>query len=110
MWALKFADTLLHALGAAFDPNSKMRDYDRTLRFAVGKAYDDALAQHHSWTVRRSVKGACLLLPSKEAFMDRVGVDLSRRDEFIKRLSHSMSPLVTRMYAYYEKHDLLGLA
>lgn len=109
MWALKFADSLLDGLGQAFDPASKLRSYDRTLKWAVARAYDDALAEHHSWTIRRSVKGACLLLPTKEVFMDRVGVDLDRSEEFILRLSFSMSPLVKRMYTFYEKHDLLGL-
>lgn len=109
MWALKFADSLLDGLGQAFNPASTLRSYDRTLKWAVTRAYDDALSEHHSWTIRRSVKGACLLLPTKETFMHRVGVDLERSEEFIQRLSVSMSPLVNRMYIFYEKYDLLGL-
>lgn len=109
MWALKFSDSLLEGLGQAFDPNSGLSYYNRSLKWAVARAYDAALAEHHSWTIRRTVKGACVLLPSKEMFMEKVGIDHNRREEYIQRLSVSMSPLVTRMYAHYDKHDLLAL-
>lgn len=109
MWALRFADRLLCALGRAFDDDLPMAAHQRTLRFAVAAAYDDALAAQHSWAVRRSVKGACLLLPGKEAFMARVGLDEKDREPIMRRLQASMSPLVARMYAYYEKHGLLQL-
>ena len=110
MWALKFADNLLDGLAQAFNPNSSLSYSNRTLRWAVGRAYEETLAEHHSWTIRRAVKGACLVLPSKESFMDRVGVEPHRSEPMLARLATSMSPLVTRMYAFYEKHGLLNLA
>lgn len=109
MWALRFADSLLGALAAAFDHRRSLPDDRRTLRYAVAAAYDDALAAHHSWAVRRSVKAACILLPSKEAFMARLELHEDDRAGVMERLGGSMSPLVTRMYRYYEKHDLLQL-
>lgn len=109
MWALKFTDRLLEGLGRAFDAESDLKSYDRTLRWAVGRAYEEALAEHHSWTIRRTVKSACLLLPSKETFLDRIGVEENRREEYLDRLAGSMSKIVERMYAFYEKHGLLAL-
>lgn len=109
MWALKFTDLLLEGLGKAYDMDNDMDDGDRTLRWAVARAYDGALAEHHSWSIRKTVKTACLLLPGKEAFMERVGIDITRREEFISRLGASMTPLRLRMYAFYDKHDLLSL-
>lgn len=109
MWALKFSNYLLEGLGKTSDPESGLADGDRTLKWAVGRAYDSALAEHHSWAVRRSVKTACTLLPTTEAFMNRVGVDLKRSEGYISRLSVYMSPLVERMYKYYEEKDLLQL-
>lgn len=109
MWALKFADVLLDGLRQAFDPKSGLSSYNRTLRWAATRAYDATFAERHTWTMRRSVMGACVLLPTKEAFMDRLGVDAEKRKEFMKRLSLSMSPLVERMYAFYDKNDLLNL-
>ncbi|KAI0565801.1 Glycolipid transfer protein [Gracilaria domingensis] len=109
MWALKFTDRLLEALAKAFDENLSLSSNQRTLRHAVATAYDAALAQHHSWTIRKSVKGACLLLPSKEAFMNRIGLKKEDQAVYLKRLGSSMSPVVNRMYDYYDKYDLHGL-
>lgn len=109
MWALNFSDYLLDGLGKTSDPKSVLAESDRTLKWAVARAYDVALAEHHSWAIRRSVKTACTLLPSKEAFMDRLGIGLEKSEEFISRLAVSLSPLVERMYKFYEERDLLGL-
>lgn len=109
MWALRFADCLLEGIGQTLDPRSPLRYSDRTLRWAVARAYDATLAENHSWTVRRSVKGACLLLPTKESFLDRLGVEHHKREDYIRRLAASMSPLVQRMYTLYERNNLLKL-
>lgn len=109
MWALNFADGLLDGLALAFDPASDVSTSDRTLKWAVSRSYDASLAEHHSWTIRRAVKSACLLLPTKESFFDRLGVERKSRDAFLSRLAVSMSPLVKRMYAFYGQHDLLSL-
>lgn len=109
MWALRFIDVLLKCLGDAFDPSSQLGDADRTLRWAVVTAYDTALADQHPWAVRRTVKAACIMLPAKEAFMERLGVDLSRREEYVERLGRSMTPLLSSMYLFYKERGLLKL-
>lgn len=109
MWALKFADLLLDGLRMAFDPSSDLSTSERTMKWTVGRAYESALAEHHSWTIRRAVKSACLLLPTKEVFFDRLGVKPDCRDHFLSRLALSMSPLVKRTYAFYESNHLLDL-
>ncbi|PXF42551.1 Ceramide-1-phosphate transfer protein [Gracilariopsis chorda] len=109
MWALKFTDHLLGGLAQAFAKDSPLSPADRTLRWAVARAYDDALAPHHSWTIRKTVKGACLLLPSKEAFMSKIGVKEEQHEHYLHRLGQSMTPLVQRMYAYYAQLELLNL-
>lgn len=109
MWALKFADLLLDGLRKAFDPASDISSNERTLKWAVAYAYDAALAEHHSWTIRRTVKSACLLLPTKEYFINRLGLNDSLREEHLGRLALSMSPLVKRMYAFYETNQILDL-
>lgn len=109
MWALKFAGLLLDGLFLAFDPASSLPPTSRTLKWAVARAYGEALAEHHSWTMRKAVRSACMLLPTKESFIARIGIDHDGRDESLRRLSSSMSPLVTRMYAFYETNELLDL-
>jgi hypothetical protein len=120
MWATRFLDVLMHELAASFAADSASESgvsesddgrgaaaaRTRTLRDAVSRAYDVALAKHHSWGVRRTVAAAVYLLPSKEAFVEKLGVDLSRRDEYLARINVSLSPLVGRMYAFYDLHNL----
>ena len=109
MWALKFADYLLDGLSKTFDPNSGLAKSERTLKWAVTRAYNEALAMHHSWAIRRTVRTACHLLPTKEAFMTRIGIKSSDRETFLHRLVESLTPLTKRMYAFYEKHGLLDI-
>lgn len=109
MWALKFANILLDGLRKAFDEKVNLAQSERTLKWVVNQAYEGALAEHHSWAIRRAVKSACLLLPSKESFITRVRVTPSQRDDILRRLETCMSPLVKRMYAYYEANHILDL-
>lgn len=109
MWALKFADYLLDGLSQTFDPNSGLTKSERTLKWAVTRAYNEALAGHHSWAIRRTVRTACHLLPTKEAFMMRIGIMSSDREILLHRLVESITPLTKRMYTFYEKHNLLNI-
>ncbi len=96
MWALRFIDELLTVLRT---------DKSATLRAAVTHAYDAALAEHHTWALRRTVRTATVALPSAETFVQRVGV----KPVYLDRLAKTMSPMVSTMYRFYEKHGLLGL-
>lgn len=120
MWACRFLDVLMNELMASFAADSASEsgasesddgrraasDNSRTLRDAVSRAYDVALREHHSWAIRRAVSAAVYLLPSKELFVEKLGVDLSRRDEYFLRINESISPLVRRMYSFYDMHGL----
>lgn len=120
MWACRFLDVLMNELMASFAADSASESgasesddgrrtatgSSRTLREAVSRAYDVALREHHSWGVRRAVSAAVYLLPSKEIFVAKLGVDMSRRDEYFLRINESISPLVRRMYAFYDLHGL----
>ncbi|KAA8493315.1 Ceramide-1-phosphate transfer protein [Porphyridium purpureum] len=104
MWATKFLYLLMVELSEAYKPDSK-----KTLKSAVSTAYDAALAPNHGWVVRKAVGVAVNLLPTKDVFLQNLGVDASRRDEYLKRVQVAFEPLVRKMYAYYEKHQLLDL-
>lgn len=120
MWACRFLDVLMNELMASFAADSASESgasesddgrrtpmgSSRTLREAVSRAYDIALRDHHSWAVRRAVSTAVYLLPSKEVFVEKLGVDMSRRHEYFLRINESLSPLVRRMYSFYDVHNL----
>lgn len=105
MWALKFIDVLLARLRETLDPNCNFQSGERTLRAAVSVAYDSALAEHHSWALRRTVRTALTVLPSMESFVKKIGA----RPSFLERLKQSMTPIVKTMYRFYESNDLLDL-
>lgn len=105
MWALKFIDVLLSHLKNAMASDSDMPPAQRTLRAAVSTAYEQALAEHHSWALRRTVRAALALLPTMETFVAKVGVTPAH----LQRLETSMTPIVRAMYRFYSKHDLLNL-
>lgn len=95
MWALKFIDCLL----------KNLHTNHGTLKQAVTVAYNSALAEHHAWPLRTSVKAAINVLPSKEHFVNRIGATKT----LVEKLSAILSPMVTAMYKYYEKRKLLDL-
>lgn len=96
MWALKFIDCLL----AHLDPEK-----GGTLKEAVAIAYGSALAEHHAWPIRTSVRAAINVLPSKEQFVKRIGAT----QPLVEKLSAILAPMVSTMYKYYEKRKILDL-
>lgn len=122
MWATRFIDVLMNELAIAFQSYSVAssgseesdngvkrtgsKHVSTTLRDAVSVAYEVSLSEHHSWAIRRAVSAATYLLPSKEAFVQKLDIDVDRRDEFLSRINTSVGFLVKRMYAFYDLHDL----
>lgn len=109
MWALKFIDCLLAYLHEVKRPGTKLAGEAATLRAGVAHAYAEALAEHHSWALRKTVKAALALLPSADVFLDKVCPEERLREPYLSRLARSMTPLRETMYAFYAQHDLLGL-
>mmetsp|Transcript_6292 Transcript_6292/g.18995 ORF Transcript_6292/g.18995 Transcript_6292/m.18995 type:complete len:211 (-) Transcript_6292:1402-2034(-) len=104
MWAEKFLYILMNKIGDAVQPGSHM-----TLRSCVGTAYDNALKEHHGWVVQKAAHAAMLLLPDIDSFLNKLNVDRSKRGEYLERIDRSLGPLVSKMYAYYDKHSLHNL-
>uniref|UniRef100_A0A7S1XFN3 Glycolipid transfer protein domain-containing protein n=1 Tax=Compsopogon caeruleus TaxID=31354 RepID=A0A7S1XFN3_9RHOD len=104
MWAAKFIYLLMRELEKSYQPGNTS-----TLRDAVELAYDEALSEHHSWIVRKAVGAAMLLLPSKEVFLAKLGVQISKREEYMTRVERSLKPLVDRTYEFYTDRKILDL-
>lgn len=49
-----------------------------SLKEAASKAYEQALAPHHSWAIRQAVRASLYTLPNREKFLARVGEDGER--------------------------------
>jgi len=100
MWGCQFIRVLIKELDA---------DDTITTKEALRRAYDKVLAPHHPWLIRKTVGAALHLAPDRNKFLAKLGVDMDRKDEYLKRIESSLGTTCDRMYAYYEKHGLLDL-
>jgi hypothetical protein len=100
MWAILFIRTLLREIGTK---------EDLTMQEGVRIAYDKALKEHHPWVIRTAVAAAIHFVPSKETFLQKISIDLDRKNEYLERVENALGPLIDKMYSYYEEHGLLDL-
>lgn len=100
MWGCQFIRVLL----AELDANDKL-----TTKEALRIAYDKVLAPHHPWLIRKTVGAALHLAPDRNKFLAKLGVDMERKDEYLKRIEASLGTTCDRMYACYEKNGILDL-
>ncbi|CAL1532621.1 unnamed protein product [Lymnaea stagnalis] len=55
----------------------KLKESDNNVRFstAATKAYDDTLAKHHPWLIKKAVHVAMYMLPSRQDLLKKMGVE-----------------------------------
>jgi hypothetical protein len=106
MWCLRFIQVLMRELG-----NCPAGCYAKrsATRECIWTAYQEALREHHGTVVIAAVRAALFFLPPIEQFMRSIGVEVARKDEYLRRVQQCFDPLVNRMYSYYAHRDLLGL-
>lgn len=100
LWATHFLHVLVQKL---------TKNETTPLRSCIREAYDIALKDHHSWAIQKAVHAALVFLPSREFFYKKIGVDTSKRDSYMKRGDAALGTIVTRMYRFYERNELLQL-
>ncbi|GJQ10848.1 hypothetical protein GpartN1_g2639.t1 [Galdieria partita] len=100
LWATHFLYVLVQKLTL---------DETTPLRSCIREAYDVALKEHHSWAIQKTVHAALVFLPSREFFYRKIGVDIHKRDSYMKRGDKALGTIVERMYHFYEKNGLLQL-
>ncbi|GFO36066.1 glycolipid transfer protein domain-containing protein 1 [Plakobranchus ocellatus] len=90
----------------------KLRESDNHIKFSnvVTKAYDDTLAKHHPWLIKKAVHVAMYMLPSRPDLMKKMGLKDEEKDmnvvmELVKELNYIYS-ITQELYA---KDKLLDL-
>jgi hypothetical protein len=106
MWCLKFIQVLMRELARCPAASYSKR---AATRECVWTAYQEALREHHGSVVIAAVRAAVFFLPPIEQFLTSIGVEASRKDEYMRRVKLSLDPLVERLYAYYEHRNMLAL-
>lgn len=109
LWALQFFNVFLDGLNQIMDPTSRLKEGERTIKWAVARSYSMTLSAHHSWVMRSAVNSACILLPSKEEFFLRIGVSARQRAILLQRLTDYMPSIVGRMHVFYKENAMLDL-
>jgi len=100
MWGVEFIRVLLDEMGH----NDEMATKE-----GLRIAYNKVLYEHHPWVVRQAVSMAVHLAPSRETFLASLGLDMSKKDEYLNRLLPALTRTSQKMYAFYERHSLLDL-
>ncbi|XP_040181790.1 ceramide-1-phosphate transfer protein [Rana temporaria] len=74
------------------------------------EAYNDSLANHHPWLIRKTANVAFLVLPNRNTFFEVLNVGTS--EEVVDMLGEAM-PYVSNVYDFtqelYSQHNLLEL-
>lgn len=104
MWFLDFLQALIGRLVSDTDA--------KELRACAQEAYDEALAPHHPWVLRKTIGAAMYLLPSKDSFMTTLAGDASSPAELRPKLREFlavMNPVRTALWAFYDAHGIRDL-
>ncbi|XP_061196974.1 ceramide-1-phosphate transfer protein-like [Saccostrea echinata] len=100
--ALEFTSRLLSDLKIA-DEHEKMSSLTKT-------AYDDTLARHHPWLIRKGVHVAVYTLPSRKHFLEKLKVeDIEKAKDLLGRVSDVQKEIFIITEELYAKENLLDL-
>ncbi|RYG52266.1 hypothetical protein EON66_09935 [archaeon] len=101
MWFLDFLCTFI----------TRLLEDKEELRDSASAAYDEALAPHHPWLVRKTVHGAMYFVPHKATFWHNLAGtdDRSVIAPVMAAALEKMQILRQQLWAYYGEHKLTDL-
>uniref|UniRef100_A0A1I8P6F2 Glycolipid transfer protein domain-containing protein n=1 Tax=Stomoxys calcitrans TaxID=35570 RepID=A0A1I8P6F2_STOCA len=72
-------------------------------------AYENTLAKHHTWVIRKGALVAMYTLPTKEELLKRVCADVPLSKELLPEMLRNTKIVYDRTNALYNLHDLHSL-
>lgn len=98
MWFLDFLSALL---GRLLQDKTELKECATT-------AYEEALAPHHPWIVRKSIGAAMYFVPSKEKFWHNLAGshDSSYIRPRLQQFVELVEVLRAELWAYYRAHKI----
>lgn len=100
--ALEFTSRLMHDIRVA-EEHDKMSHITKV-------AYDETLAKHHPWLIRKGVHVAVYTLPTRKHFIEKLGVqDAEKASEYLGKTADLQKRIFDITEAIYTREDLHGL-
>ena len=90
----------------------KLKESDNHCKFSsvVTKAYDDTLAKHHPWLVKKAVHVAMYMLPSRPDLLKKMGLEDEESDmNVVMDLVKELNVIYKITQELYAKDKLLDL-
>lgn len=87
---------------------SELNECDRT-HSCCKNAYNDTLAKHHPWVVRKGAVVAMYALPTQGELLKRVCINVSRAIEVLPEMLKHTKSVYDRIELLYTAHDLHDL-
>ncbi|XP_053964510.1 ceramide-1-phosphate transfer protein [Anastrepha ludens] len=87
---------------------SELNECDKT-HACCKSAYNDTLAKHHPWVVRKGAVVAMYALPTQGELLKRVCVNASHAVEVLPEMLKHTKSVYDRVEILYSAHDLHGL-
>ncbi|XP_054739676.1 ceramide-1-phosphate transfer protein [Anastrepha obliqua] len=87
---------------------SELNECDKT-HTCCKSAYNDTLAKHHPWVVRKGAVVAMYALPTQGELLKRVCVNASHAVEVLPEMLKHTKSVYDRVEVLYSAHDLHGL-
>ncbi|XP_067630753.1 ceramide-1-phosphate transfer protein [Eurosta solidaginis] len=87
---------------------SELNECDKT-HACCKSAYNDTLAKHHPWVVRKGAVVAMYALPTQGELLKRVCLNVSRATDVLPEMLKQTKCVYDRIELIYTMHDLHGL-
>ncbi|XP_076472224.1 ceramide-1-phosphate transfer protein-like [Babylonia areolata] len=91
---------------------TKIQSPDRSQKFSeeATKAYDDTLAKHHPWVIKKAVHVAMYMLPDRDSMLVKMKVENSPKGmDKIDQLIRQLRVIYDITQGLYSSHNLLDL-
>jgi hypothetical protein len=81
------------------------------VQHSASTAYEEALAPHHPWLLRKTIGAAMYFLPTREAFLNNLspGLPAAELTKKLQEFCDLMNPVRLHLWDFYRKRNIQDL-
>ena len=98
-WFLDYAKTLIHHL-------TQKTSADMELSQCARAAYEECLAENHTWLTRQAVRLALHACPDRRTFYHAVSTDMAITFDFLKSIHDVLAVTTAYLYDFYAQKEI----